>query len=173
MGLKITFIEKEKKKYVTLFVLRWLVFLFFFLFLIQNHFVIILMGRRVLVITAFCGRAAGVTVTKIAGIVGLNAAVIVIVAVVVAAGFIVVVVAGGVARLSVGRVTAATVHVAGQFSVQLLKRLFRFSWSPLTPSEWFSIAAVTVIVAPAGLGFTATVATAGTSSTVVPGSSSV
>lgn len=172
MGLKITFIEKEKKKYVTLFVLRWLIFLFF-LFLIQNHFVIILMGRRVLVITAFCGRAAGVTVTKIAGIVGLNAAVIVIVAVVVAAGFIVVVVAGGVARLSVGRVTAATVHVAGQFSVQLLKRLFRFSWSPLTPSEWFSIAAVTVIVAPAGLGFTATVATAGTSSTVVPGSSSV
>lgn len=131
------------------------------------------MGRRVLVITAFCGRAAGVTVTKIAGIVGLNAAVIVIVAVVVAAGFIVVVVAGGVARLSVRRVTAATVHVAGQFSVQLLKRLFRFSWSPLTPSEWFSIAAVTVIVAPAGLGFTATVATAGTSSTVVPGSSSV
>ena len=150
-----------------------LFFFFFFLFLIQNHFVIILMGRRVLVITAFCGRAAGVTVTKIAGIVGLNAAVIVIVAVVVAAGFIVVVVAGGVARLSVGRVTAATVHVAGQFSVQLLKRLFRFSWSPLTPSEWFSIAAVTVIVAPAGLGFTATVATAGTSSTVVPGSSSV
>lgn len=135
------------------------------------------MDRRVLVITAFCGRAAGVTVTEIAGIVGLNAAVIVIVAVVVAvvvaAGFIVVVVAGGVARLSVGRVTAATVHVAGQFSVQLLKRLFRFSRSPLTPSEWFSIAAVTVIVAPAGLGFTATVATAGTSSTVVPGGSSV
>ncbi|KAF5099165.1 hypothetical protein D0Z00_001760 [Geotrichum galactomycetum] len=123
-----------------------------------------------LVIIAFCGRAVAAVidtalVTKIAGIIGFNAVVVVVVVVVVvaaaAAGYGVIVIMTGVVRL--GQVAAATIHVAGQFSVKFLQSLFRFSWGSLTPLVWFGIAAVTVIVSSAVVGIAATAAISGAS----------